>query len=163
MPTHATIGTVSHGTLRTDDLLDSFLDLLEDLMEERSLSDDRDPAAHGAYDDWRSSLDRRRGRADYPGTSESDEDLAETMDRLEEFAPPYCYFGTLPGDGSDFGFWPSEDLAQLVTEGGGLVVSDLSEVPEDFLGEVFHVNDHGNATLYAINGPEDFNEVWSIV
>jgi hypothetical protein len=30
----------------------------------------------------------------------------------------------------------------------GLVVSDTSEVPSDFSGEVLHINDHGNATLY---------------
>lgn len=30
----------------------------------------------------------------------------------------------------------------------GLVVDDLSEVPGRFAGEVLHVNDHGNVTLY---------------
>lgn len=30
----------------------------------------------------------------------------------------------------------------------GLVVSDTSEVPSNFSGEVLHINDHGNATLY---------------
>jgi hypothetical protein len=35
----------------------------------------------------------------------------------------------------------------------GLRVSDTSEVPDDYSGEVLHVNDHGNATLYvADNG-----------
>jgi len=28
------------------------------------------------------------------------------------------------------------------------VVSDLSEIPADYRGEVLHINDHGNATLY---------------
>jgi hypothetical protein len=31
----------------------------------------------------------------------------------------------------------------------GLAVDDLSEVPDDYDGEVLHINDHGNATLYA--------------
>lgn len=30
----------------------------------------------------------------------------------------------------------------------GLVVADTSEVPSEFLGDVLHINDHGNATLY---------------
>lgn len=30
----------------------------------------------------------------------------------------------------------------------GLVVSDTSEVPEDYDGMVLHINDHGNAELY---------------
>lgn len=30
----------------------------------------------------------------------------------------------------------------------GKVVDDLSEVPEGYRGQVLHVNDHGNVTLY---------------
>lgn len=44
----------------------------------------------------------------------------------------------------------------------GLRVSDLSEVPDDYTGEVLHVNDHGNMTLYACTDGE-CSEVWSVV
>lgn len=30
----------------------------------------------------------------------------------------------------------------------GQVVSDLSDVPAGYAGEVLHINDHGNVTLY---------------
>jgi hypothetical protein len=36
----------------------------------------------------------------------------------------------------------------------GLVVSDTSEVPEDYSGAVLHINDHGNATLYSAEDGE---------
>ncbi len=48
------------------------------------------------------------------------------------------------GDGACYGFWICEDVQELVKESDGLVVSDLSEVPDEFNGEVLHINDHGN-------------------
>ena len=63
-----------------------------------------------------------------------------------------------------------EDKAQVLAaieerrngEFDGLVVSDTSEVPEDYCGAVLHINDHGNTTLYsAVDGILD--EVGSIV
>jgi len=35
-------------------------------------------------------------------------------------------------------------------------------VPADYCGEVLHVNDHGNATLYAAERGQ-LSEVWSVV
>lgn len=44
----------------------------------------------------------------------------------------------------------------------GLKVSDTGDVPRGYSGEVLHVNDHGNATLYNyVNGRA--YEVWGIV
>jgi len=34
--------------------------------------------------------------------------LEEVREKLEESAPEGTYFGTLEGDGTDFGFWPLE-------------------------------------------------------
>lgn len=44
----------------------------------------------------------------------------------------------------------------------GLKVSDLSEVPKDYRGEVAVVNDHGNVTLY-VKSARKLTEIWSIV
>lgn len=59
--------------------------------------------------------------------------------RVLNVAPPYCYFGTTPGDGACFGFWPSIDDCDLPR------LDDLAGVTRDHRGEdVLIVNDHGN-------------------
>lgn len=86
--------------------------------------------------------------------------LNETLfDALDECAPPYFYFGSHPGDGADYGFWLSEEALQ---DFDGLKVSDLSEVPSDYSGEVLHVNDHGNTSLYAADNGK-LEAIWEIV
>ena len=91
-------------------------------------------------------------------------DLVEAFfDALNEYAPPYCYFGANEGDGSDYGFWPCIDQMEDDARGGELLkVSDTSEVPEDYEGLVMDVNDHGNVTLYSVAGGK-FTEVWGCV
>ena len=59
------------------------------------------------------------------------------------------------------------DISQAIQEHregefDGLVVDDLSEVPEDYDGAVLHINDHGNATLYSCDCGE-LKEVASCV
>jgi len=61
--------------------------------------------------------------------------------------------------GSYYGFWLSESFE---ADFDGLKVSDTSEVPADYSGEVLHVNDHGNATLYAASAGA-LTEIWSVV
>ena len=94
--------------------------------------------------------------------SDSGELLVSLTNALSEFAPPYCYFGAHPGDGADFGFWLFEDFQQSARDDGALEVSDTSEVPEGYSGEVLHINDHGNATLYSAHKGK-LTEVWSVV
>lgn len=45
----------------------------------------------------------------------------------------------------------------------GKVVEDLSEVPEGYRGQVLHVNDHGNVTLYNAFKNGNFHEIASRV
>ena len=45
----------------------------------------------------------------------------------------------------------------------GKVVEDLSEVPEGYRGQVLHVNDHGNVTLYNAFKNGSLHEVASCV
>ena len=138
------IGTVSHGTMREGDLIPAFLDALQELDEPRA-------------------LELRKEWADCQSTEEECEFLNETLfDTLNEYAPPYCYFGAHPGDGSDYGFWPVEDLEQSVKDDGELVVSDLCGVDDATAGYVLHVSDHGNATLYLAQDGK-LTEVWGVV
>jgi hypothetical protein len=62
-----------------------------------------------------------------------------------------------------YGFWPIdiEDIKEQVRE-RGVVVSDLSEVPPRFNGEILLINDHGNASLYVL-ARKKLKLIWSIV
>jgi hypothetical protein len=91
-------GTVSSGTMRDQDLIPRFLDVL----------DEHAPAKAEELRDL------------YPITLENlDEHDSETMARsmlvhdlfeaLNEIAPEDHYFGAHEGDGADYGFWPVPD------------------------------------------------------
>ena len=154
----APFGTVSHGTLRTEDLLDSFARELEWQVQRNADYFQSDDAARLQRDHLLSLV--WDARECDPESEDADYLVNESLpDALQAFAPAYGYFGAHPGDGSDFGFWLSDDeLADF----DGLQVADTSEVPEDYNGEVLHVNDHGNATLYAAERGQ-LSEVWSVV
>jgi hypothetical protein len=84
-------GTISHGTLRPEDLIPRFERVLDDL--------DHDELVILRY--------RNEQR---PGDSEDkDQYLEELEDALNSAAPEGYYFDTHEGDGSDFGFWREEE------------------------------------------------------
>lgn len=151
------IGSISSGTMREEDLIPCFLDCLE------HFSPDQAAAIREEHADDLAKL----------GSDDCDDDTMESLsyllnetlcDALQQYAPPYFCFGSHPGDGADYGFWLSENFRQDFEDDGGLVVNDLSELPEDYEGsaEVLVVNDHGNMTLYAVDG-DKLNEIWSLV
>lgn len=76
------LGTVSHGTLRPEDLIEAFGAALDHMDPEnyRALSTSISPI------DW--------------------ELVIEYIEALDALAPEGFYFGAHEGDGSDFGFWP---------------------------------------------------------
>lgn len=150
------IGSISHGTMRWEDLIPEFASTLKDLAERQK------KAAPSFKNDFTDILKQ----ADYVCENEHQTDidpydvLYELMDYLGEFSPPFCYFGAHEGDGSDYGFWPlnETDMKKHIENCDGIIVDDLSEVPEGFKGYVLLVNDHGNVSLY-----RDNREIWSIV
>lgn len=139
----ASFGTIIRGTLRAEDLIPAFTDAL------RYLRGSLPREVHRTLQQW------QRGEV----TEEREALFLDSLfEELQEYAPPYAYFGAHEGDGSDFGFW----LGDLDGEFDGLRVSDTSEVPSDYTGEVLHVNDHGNTTLYVARGGK-LREIWTIV
>jgi hypothetical protein len=158
-----TLGTISHGTMRPEDLIPTFADELERIArgDAQQMKACAPLIAEARAIDWNA----QQGMNDDPCC----EVLADLEDALNGFAPDYCYFGAHPGDGADFGFWLSEDWEQQARDDGVLFVDDLSEVPDDYQGMVAYVNDHGNATLYAYDGTNHAigkhapREVWSVV
>jgi hypothetical protein len=137
----ATIGTVSHGTLRNEDLLSTFARELEHLTTDyRTRSELELIADADAVTDFDSE--------------HASEIVHALFDALDNHAPEYCYFGSHEGDGSDFGFWPSMDSIEELPK-----FNDLADVPDDIDDDYCIVNDHGNVSLYSADG----KPIWSIV
>jgi hypothetical protein len=139
---HAQIGSVSHGTLRNEDLLEAFggelahyarknreeLGQIETLRLLRLASEAENSAYYAEHEEEASEL------------------VNELMDELEMFAPPYCHFGAHEGDGSDFGFWPCLDAIEELPQVDG------SDTARELGEDACFVNDHGNVTVYGADG-----------
>lgn len=152
------LGSISHGTLRPEDLVPVFLDTLDTVS--RNYGDiDQLCEAQRLY----GAIDYATGFDAYYEEDEPHSDLARLDRHLNIFAPPYCYFGAHSGDGSDFGFWLQEDWKQLAQDDGVPIVSGWEEIPANHHGLLFLVNDHGNVTLYGLDGKGDAKEVFAIV
>jgi hypothetical protein len=146
MSPNVTLGSISSGTMRPDDLIPVFADELSRL---------------NTAGEYAALIAEAEAIEDY-GAETAEFVLEDLFDVLDGFAPDYCYFGAHPGDGADYGFWLHENWQRMAREDGVLEVSDTSEVPTDYNGAVLHVNDHGNATLYSCAKGE-LSEVWSVV
>ena len=171
------IGSISHGTMRPEDLIPCFMDALDSIREDLSSGGPENVATVSRIDDFLGEIEHNMNveidfDSDEPGYFDGDEcmeDLSALEDMLNEFAPPYCYFGSHPGDGADYGFWPMMDsLEEDALNGDVLKINAGDEWPEDEIRErvemdcisyVLEVNDHGNVTLYTT----DHKEVWSCV
>ena len=144
-----TIGTLSQGTMRYEDLIPCFTNELERLD------------IYHVYKDLLAECHTIIKNNVY-----TEEGLAEILDSLlqalQDFSPAYCYFGPHVGDGVDYGYWPDQtSIYEAVHDGELLSVSDLSEVPDDWKDGVVVVNDHGNMTMY--QAKTTFESVWAIV
>lgn len=144
------IGTISHGTLRTEDLLDTFASELERRDTNR---------------DHTKLIAEAREGTDIGDCETTHDILEELFDALDSLSPPYCWFGASEGDGSDFGFWPCLDSLENAREDGDVLkVDDLSEIPSDWRDGVMLVNDHGNVAY--LEWSDDAGEhvtVWDCV
>lgn len=153
MTKYASFGSVSEGTLRSEDLLSRFARELDSLLHLQVTRFKR-----ARYRKLIREADSMLARGDINSEESASEVVDDLMNALGDFAPPYGYFGTSEGDGASFGFWVS-DLDSF----DGLRVDDTGDVPHDYQGEVMHVNDHGNMTLYVANGRGKLREVWGLV
>jgi hypothetical protein len=144
------IGSVSCGTMRPEDLIPDFTWELKQMKplrrEHRQLI--------------REIEHNMETVEDYFSSEDASIDLNEGLfDALDAYALPYFGFGSHPGDGADYGFWLSESFPE---EFDGLQVSDTADVPKGYTGEVLHVNDHGNMTLYVYSRGRG-RELWAVV
>ena len=105
---YANLGSISTGTMRNEDLIPDFLDTLETLANLNKCKRHHKCKRHlTLIDEIENRIDTI---PDYYNTEDADIDLNEDLfDALNEYAPPHAYFGSHPGDGSDYGFWIAED------------------------------------------------------
>lgn len=100
-----TPGTVSHGTMRPEDLIPAFLNVAEAHRLSR--------ANRAQVREIRSRVNQTETTATRPAydynTEEADEDTDALFDILDTIAPAGHYFGAHPGDGCDYGFWQNEE------------------------------------------------------
>lgn len=93
------IGSVVEGTLRHQDLIPKFLQVLRELNPELHIR-------------WVTP-----GTPDYLELPKEDDNLwwssdealkalNDLVEALDDLSPPKCYFGPHFGNSSDFGFWP---------------------------------------------------------
>lgn len=171
---YASFGSISHGTMREEDLLPTFAYELEYHVNRNTEEWTRNDECRKEHDDYLDLANEARELINEEDGSIKDEGRASEVlellfDALQNFAPPYAYFGANEGDGSDYGFWLSEDFQDNFD---GLQVRDLSEVPEDYCdsvkaghvtGEVLLINDHGNMSLYQCDGEGKLSKIWSVV
>ena len=142
---YASLGTVIHATLRTEDLLAAFADELEYHVQRN--------AEEWCSDDGRVRRDQLlrlvgEAREIDPDDEDAPELVNDMNDELCSFAPPYCYFGATEGDGSDFGFWPSMESIEELPR-----LEDCDRDAAKALGEdCIYVNDHGNVTVFGGDG-----------
>jgi putative lipase involved disintegration of autophagic bodies len=97
-----TLGSVSTGTLRAEDLLPAFANKLQELGGEGMT------LLNEAYHFLENVLDFQDPYdVEYPGILAHD-----LVEELSGRCPPFVFFGAHPGDGADFGFWPDWDALE---------------------------------------------------
>lgn len=117
-------GSISHGTMREEDLIPRFVATLDALKEEESLSKFPNVARYARIDDVLMGIEQQRLKLTWGAYFVSEDasyDLEVLFDLLNEYAPDGYYFGSHPGDGADYGFWQSEeeDNPSLRSTSGG--------------------------------------------
>jgi hypothetical protein len=151
------IGTIIHGTMRVQDTMPALLSALDGI-------------ALSAKD--RRKCNELQRDLDAWSSDDAEEELYETLIPLaESYVPDYCYLGSHPGDGSDLGVWPCEEIFDDTRQGSydGFCWRlrennhhpDEESIPAD-MSHALAVNGRGNATLYA-RGQDGWTECWSLV
>ncbi len=100
--------SLSHATMRKEDLIPCFYDFLSnykdiefnlDILTYHHLVTVGEWFLIKDFIDWDT----------YYESEDSDFDLEDLFNSLNSIAPEGFYFGSHPGDGSDYGFWEGED------------------------------------------------------
>jgi hypothetical protein len=171
-----TLGSISTGTLRTEDLLEAFAaelqrldpasDLPEDVEKLRFASHDMEDSDDGfgehclSCGDYENELDLLCAEASERINEQASYMVNEQLfDALNACAPPFVYFGAHPGDGADFGFWPDVDALEEEIRYAGEDTADADTKYLPASGLFVEVSDHGNIRVMDM----ERRELWSCV
>ncbi len=164
-PANVSLGSVSHGTMREEDLIPAFMSELyrlklvkHDFKPDETLGTLLKDIESRLYDEDDNE------RPEYYDSEAAHYDLEALFDALDGFSPPYVHFGSHEGDGSDYGYWICFDSIEDDVHAGELERGDEtpepSERPEGSL--YLHVNERGNCELYSLEDGA-WVSVWSCV
>src|SRR6476469_2605483 len=112
MKQYAQLGTLSHGTLRNEDLIPAFAEEIERLAK-----------ANDILPSYADVLAEAAGIQDYD-SEEATEIVHVLMEMLNDFAPRYTTFSSHEGDGSDFGYWICWQCIEEAKQDGELPYGD---------------------------------------
>jgi hypothetical protein len=135
-----TIGSVSEGTLRPEDLIPVFEDVLG---EANGLT------PHGI-------------RTAFFNESDSENDYLNTLfNELNNQAPLFTYFGSAEGDGACFGFWIDHEYLDEAIHSQRKYNADALYLEDDNVW--VKVSDHGNVTLFTNDNGKPAEVIWAVV
>jgi hypothetical protein len=146
------LGSVSTGTLRTEDLLDAVVGETEHLFGPLMVNPPTLPL--NCWGEMSETL-RKAYNAAVAITDYDSEDagyaLDELIDALDEYAPPHMRFGAHEDDGANFGWWTTD------FEGCHTVPINFGNHGENTFVDTecqLHVtvSDHGNTTVRQLGG-----------
>ena len=120
------LGSVSHGTLRPQDLMPAFLSALADLRQ--PIPGNIEATKYMEYVGDMFTTAAIDEDDEFWVSEEVQFDMDDLIEALNNNLPPFVYFGTLEGDGSDFGFWPDMDRLEEFIQEEGKITSDPLEV-----------------------------------
>jgi hypothetical protein len=152
-PTTLPLGSVSHGTMRPEDVIPALGDALSSIRLSRA-----DRTALGAI---MRAHEARDYDADLSDENDPCYDVEALFDMAQGYTPEYCSFGAHEGDGSDYGVWPAFDALEDDARSGEIFDGDELPSPRQHsMARI--VSDHGNVSLYR-SARNRWIEVWSVV
>lgn len=140
--------SLSHGTMRNEDLIPDFMFFLQNVKEKCEIT--------VIVDQIQKEVDNLEIVAyeGYSGPYYKDQETAsyilneDIWDTLNSIAPEFTYFGSSEGDGADYGFWTAEESLEehIFDELGNITQDtrvDLSNVRQELEILVDLLDNHG--------------------
>lgn len=113
-----TVGSVSHATMREEDLIPAFINSLFYIDRSASSGFNQEWEELQKVTEWVEERftwqQLREDNLIWARIVDDQHNLLESLfDTLDSHAPEGYYFGAHPGDGSDYGYWENEEEFEL--------------------------------------------------